>query len=62
MCMSAQFRCLLVSRARCFSRGCLQELESREDAIRSKEDAGIKQDQLLRQLKIEARYRPLTHY
>ena len=39
----------------------LQELESREDAIRSKEDSSAKQEQLLRLLKIEVGIVPPHH-
>ena len=37
------------------TRECVQELESKEDAFRSKEDASARQEQLLRLLKIEVR-------
>ena len=39
----------------------VQELESKEDAFRSKEDASARQEQLLRLLKIEVRICCCTH-
>ena len=51
-----------LTRACCaLTRERVQELESKEDAFRSKEDASARQEQLLRLLKIEVRICCCTH-